>query len=113
RRRGARRAVAPRAHGLSPRRAAAGELRDGSPRAGGDRDVPQPSERLAFRARAAGEPQRGRGGCTVGETMMRVERFTDVARFYDLAAPPLMQHEAENNFELGLAARLRHEAPDP
>lgn len=45
--------------------------------------------------------------------MMRVERFMDVARFYELAAPVLMQHEAENNFELGLAARLRHEAPDP
>jgi predicted GNAT family acetyltransferase len=45
--------------------------------------------------------------------MMHVQRFTDVARFYDLVEPLLMQHEAENNFELGLIASLRNEPANP
>jgi hypothetical protein len=44
---------------------------------------------------------------------MRVERFSDVARFYDLVEPMLMQNEAENNFILGLAGSLLHEPPKP
>ena len=43
---------------------------------------------------------------------MKVQRFTDVSRFYELVEPKLMEREAENNFELGLAARLRGEPPN-
>lgn len=45
--------------------------------------------------------------------MIRVKRFWDVAEFYALAEPMLMQHEAENNFMLGLAAGLRKKPPAP
>jgi predicted GNAT family acetyltransferase len=44
---------------------------------------------------------------------MRVQRLTDVSRFYELVEPVLMEREAENNFELGLARRLCDEPPHP
>lgn len=42
---------------------------------------------------------------------MRVERFTEPARFCELIEPMLSEREAENNLMLGLAGTFRHEPP--
>ena len=44
---------------------------------------------------------------------MKVTRHADIARFYEIVEPVLMEHEAENNFELGLSKRLSAEPPHP
>jgi hypothetical protein len=44
---------------------------------------------------------------------MNAHRFDDVGKFHDSIEPMLIQHEAENNFMLGLTAGLRKEPPHP
>ena len=44
---------------------------------------------------------------------MRIERFSDLHRMYELVEPLLMQHEAENNFMLGHIAGLAKEPTNP
>jgi predicted GNAT family acetyltransferase len=44
---------------------------------------------------------------------MRIERFTDLHRMYELVEPLLMQNEAENNFMLGHIAGLAKEPANP